>query len=227
MDKNARSFSLDNFIQGEIFPANFTDMPANQIDKKRRAPKRLRSGKSEIPIAPEVRIPASPATGGAEIRVIRNTRRSKSISAYREQGAIVIQIPARLPRSQVADLIPEMVQRVLTREARERSSDTDLIERAIELIQIYLPEFNERPASVVWRAMNERWGSCTTVDRTIRISERLNGAPSYVIDYVLVHELIHLRIPDHGKAFIDLLERFGESERASAFLEGYESGARA
>ena len=227
MDKNARSFSLDNFIQGEIFPANFTDMPANQIDKKRRAPKRLPSGKSEIPIAPEVRIPASPATGGAEIRVIRNTRRSKSISAYREQGAIVIQIPARLPRSQVADLIPEMVQRVLTREARERSSDTDLIERAIELIQIYLPEFNERPASVVWRAMNERWGSCTTVDRTIRISERLNGAPSYVIDYVLVHELIHLRIPDHGKAFIDLLERFGESERASAFLEGYESGARA
>lgn len=202
-------------------------MPANQIDKKRRAPKRLPSGKSEIPIAPEVRIPASPATGGAEIRVIRNTRRSKSISAYREQGAIVIQIPARLPRSQVADLIPEMVQRVLTREARERSSDTDLIERAIELIQIYLPEFNERPASVVWRAMNERWGSCTTVDRTIRISERLNGAPSYVIDYVLVHELIHLRIPDHGKAFIDLLERFGESERASAFLEGYESGARA
>ncbi|CAB5062744.1 unannotated protein [freshwater metagenome] len=227
MDKNARSFSLDNFIQGEIFPANFTDMPANQIDKKRRAPKRLPSGKSEIPIAPEVRIPASPATGGAEIRVIRNTRRSKSISAYREQGAIVIQIPARLPRSQVADLIPEMVQRVLTREARERSSDTDLIERAIELMQIYLPEFNERPASVVWRAMNERWGSCTTVDRTIRISERLNGAPSYVIDYVLVHELIHLRIPDHGKAFIDLLERFGESERASAFLEGYESGARA
>jgi len=227
VDKNARSFSLDNFIQGEIFPANFTDMPANQIDKKRRAPKRLPSGKSEIPIAPEVRIPASPATGGAEIRVIRNTRRSKSISAYREQGAIVIQIPARLPRSQVADLIPEMVQRVLTREARERSSDTDLIERAIELIQIYLPEFNERPASVVWRAMNERWGSCTTVDRTIRISERLNGAPSYVIDYVLVHELIHLRIPDHGKAFIDLLERFGESERASAFLEGYESGARA
>jgi len=227
VDKSARSFSLDNFIQGEIFPANFADMPVNQIDKKQRAPKRVRSGKSAIPIAPEVRIPASPSTGGAEIRIIRNTRRSRSISAYREQGAIVIQIPARLPRGQVADLIPEMVERVLTREARERSSDSELIERAIELMAIYLPEFNERPASVTWRAMNERWGSCTTVDRTIRISERLNGAPSYVVDYVLVHELIHLRVPDHGKAFIDLLERFGEGEKASAFLEGYESGARA
>jgi predicted metal-dependent hydrolase len=75
--------------------------------------------------------------------------------------------------------------------------------------------------------MNERWGSCTTVDRTIRISERLNGAPSYVIDYVLLHELIHLRIPDHSKGFADLLERFSEGEKASAFLEGYESGARA
>ena len=139
----------------------------------------------------------------------------------------MIQIPARLPRGQVADLIPEMVQRVLTREARERISDSDLIERAIELMSIYLPEFSERPASVTWRAMNERWGSCTTVDRTIRISERLNGAPSYVTDYVLLHELIHLRIPDHSKGFTDLLERFSEGETASAFLEGYESGARA
>lgn len=227
MDKNARSFSLDNFIQAELFPANFADVPNSQIDKKAHAPKRLRGGKSLIPIAPEVRIPASPSTAGAEIRVIRNTRRSRSISAYREQGAIVIQIPATLPRGQVADLIPEMVQRVLTREARERTSDSELSERAIELLAIYLPEFNERPASVTWRAMNERWGSCTTVDRTIRISERLNGAPSYVIDYLLVHELIHLRIPDHGKAFTELLERFSDGERASAFLEGYESGARA
>jgi predicted metal-dependent hydrolase len=227
VDKKAPTFSLDNFIQDAIFPANFADMPITQLDKKRQAPKRLRSGKSAIPIAPEVRIPASPSTGGAEIRVIRNTRRSRSISAYREQGAIVIQIPARLPRGQVADLIPEMVQRVLTREARERISDSDLIERAIELMAIHLPEFSERPASVTWRAMNERWGSCTTVDRTIRISERLNGAPSYVIDYVLLHELIHLRIPDHSKGFTDLLERFSEGEKASAFLEGYESGARA
>ena len=74
--------------------------------------------------------------------------------------------------------------------------------------------------------MNERWGSCTTVDRTIRISDRLSGAPDYVLDYLLVHELIHLEIADHGESFTALLSRFGDSERANAFLEGYEAGAQ-
>ncbi|MFM1968012.1 MAG: hypothetical protein RL590_869, partial [Actinomycetota bacterium] len=89
----------------------------------------------------------------------------------------------------------------------------------------YLPEFTIRPASVSWRVMKERWGSCTTVDRTIRISDRLNGAPEYVLDYLLVHELIHLMIPDHGAQFEALLARYEASERANAYLDGYEAGA--
>ena len=72
--------------------------------------------------------------------------------------------------------------------------------------------------------MRERWGSCTTVDKTIRISDRLNSAPEYVIRYVLFHELIHLRIAGHGDDFRELLARYPERQRAEAFLEGYEAG---
>jgi len=119
-----------------------------------------------------------------------------------------------------------MVEKILSQEAREKMSDQQLFQRAIELRRQYLPEFNIDPISVNWRVMNERWGSCTTLDRTIRISERLNGAPAYVVDYLLVHELIHLTIPDHGSGFESLLARFEGSELASAYLEGYEAGAR-
>jgi len=119
-----------------------------------------------------------------------------------------------------------MVEKILSREAREKMSDEALFDRAIELLNQYLPEFRVRPVSVVWRNMNERWGSCTTLDRTIRISDRLNGAPAYVVDYLLVHELIHLEIPDHGGEFEMLLARFERSELANAFLDGYEAGTR-
>jgi predicted metal-dependent hydrolase len=119
-----------------------------------------------------------------------------------------------------------MVEKILTREAREKISDSDLSQRAHELLKRYLPEFPHGPESVTWRPMNERWGSCTTLDRTIRISDRLNGAPDYVIDYLLVHELIHLMIPDHGPQFEALLARFEASDKASAYLDGYEEGAR-
>ena len=213
---------MENFIQEDLFATKVAQMPRHTKLIRAKRPKR-----PIVPNVPEVRIPGSEASGGAEIRLIRNPRRKRTISAYREQGAIVIQIPAKLPARELNDLIPEMVQRVLTREAREKVSEGELIERAGKLLATYLPEFSEKPVSITWRTMNERWGSCTTIDRTIRISDRLNGVPQYVLDYILLHELIHLRIPDHGADFQDLLDRFGDSDRACAFLEGYECGAHA
>ncbi len=200
---------MDNYIQGEIFDTNVRAVRA-QASKP----------------TSEIRIPPAEITGGAEIRVIRNSRRKRSISAYRESGAIVIQVPARLSKSKVSEVIPELVKKILTQEAREKMTDEALFTRALELMKIYLPEFTIQPVSVQWRSMNERWGSCTTVDRTIRISSRLNGAPPYVVDYLLVHELIHLVFADHGPEFERLLARFEGSDRASAYLDGYEAGAR-
>ncbi|MBM3721522.1 MAG: M48 family metallopeptidase [Actinobacteria bacterium] len=200
---------MDNFIQEEIFEAN---LPAVRAQASKPTS--------------EVRIPPTEIAGGAEVRVIKSSRRRRSISAYREHGAIVIQVPARLSNSKIQEVIPEMVEKILSREAREKMSDKALFDRALELFNQYLPEFRVRPVSVVWRSMNERWGSCTTLDRTIRISDRLNGAPSYVVDYLLLHELIHLEIPDHGGEFEKLLARFEESEMANAYLDGYEAGTR-
>ncbi|MFM8965148.1 MAG: M48 family metallopeptidase [Actinomycetota bacterium] len=200
---------MDNFIQEEIFEAN---LPAVRAQASKPTS--------------EVRIPPTEIAGGAEVRVIKSSRRRRSISAYREHGAIVIQVPARLSNSKIQEVIPEMVEKILSREAREKMSDKALFDRALELLNQYLPEFRVQPVSVVWRSMNERWGSCTTLDRTIRISDRLNGAPPYVVDYLLVHELIHLEIPDHGGEFEKLLARFEESEMANAYLDGYEAGTR-
>ncbi|MFM8937788.1 MAG: M48 family metallopeptidase [Actinomycetota bacterium] len=200
---------MDNFIQEEIFEAN---LPAVRAQASKPTS--------------EVRIPPTEIAGGAEVRVIKSSRRRRSISAYREHGAIVIQVPARLSNSKIQEVIPEMVEKILSREAREKMSDKALFDRALELLNQYLPEFRVQPVSVVWRSMNERWGSCTTLDRTIRISDRLNGAPSYVVDYLLLHELIHLEIPDHGGEFEKLLARFEESEMANAYLDGYEAGTR-
>jgi predicted metal-dependent hydrolase len=204
-----RGRGVENFIQEEFFDANVRDVRAQA------------SKPSSV-----VTIPGTEISGGAEIRVIRSSRRKRSISAYREQGAIVISVPAKLSNSKVSQVIPEMVEKILSREAREKFSDIELFDRAHALLRKYLPEFTVTPASVTWRAMNERWGSCTTVDRTIRISDRLNGAPEYVVDYLLVHELIHLQVADHGPQFELLLARFEESDKASAYLDGYEAGAR-
>ena len=168
-----------------------------------------------------------PGVDEGEIVVIRSTRRKKSISAYRQGGRIVISIPARLSKADERAIVPEMIAKIRDQEASKTLGEAQLASKIDQLLTELAPEITARPASVVWRPMRERWGSCTSVDRSIRISDRLKFAPEYALDYVLFHEAIHLQYFDHGDDFTEVLNRFEDSELASAYLDGYEAAERA
>lgn len=168
-----------------------------------------------------------PGINEGEIVVIRSSRRKKNISAYRAGGRIVVSIPARMSKADERAMVPEMVAKIRAQEAAITMSESALSARIDELLLELAPEISIRPAVVTWRAMRERWGSCTSVDRTIRISDRLKGAPSHSLDFVLFHEAIHLEISDHGEGFREILARFPKAEIASAYLDGYEAAETA
>ena len=168
-----------------------------------------------------------PGISEGEIVVIRSTRRKKNISAYRAGGRIVVSIPARMSKADERAMVPEMVAKIRAQEAAITMSESALATRIDELLLQLAPEITIRPAMVGWRAMRERWGSCTSVDRTIRISDRLKGAPATALDYVLFHEAIHLEVSDHGERFKAILARFPQAEVASAYLDGYEAAETA
>ena len=167
-----------------------------------------------------------PGISEGEIVVLRSKRRKKSISAYRQGGRIIISIPARMSKADERSVIPEMIAKIRAQEADESPSETMLMQRCVQLLERYAPEITICPKSINWRQMRERWGSCTSVDATIRISDRLKGAPDYALDYVLFHEAIHLHYFDHGPEFKALLARFPEESRAEAYLEGFEAAER-
>ena len=169
----------------------------------------------------------SPGISEGEIIVIRSTRRKKNVSAYRQGGRIVVSIPARMSKADERAMVPEMVAKIRAQEAAATMSEESLSLRVGELLTQLAPEITVRPSSVNWRAMRERWGSCTGADRSIRISDRLKGAPENVLDYVLFHEAIHLHIFDHGPEFKAILARFPEEALAEAYLSGYEAAETA
>jgi predicted metal-dependent hydrolase len=87
------------------------------------------------------------------------------------------------------------------------------------------------PSSVRWSETQRfRWGSCTVDTGTIRLSARLRDFPRWVVDYVLLHEVAHLRYLSHGPRFWSLVNRYPLSERARGYLiakggdEGIEEG---
>jgi predicted metal-dependent hydrolase len=56
------------------------------------------------------------------------------------------------------------------------------------------------------RAMKTRWGSCSASGRLL-LNSQLIELPSSAIDYVIAHELCHLRVAKHGARFDRLLAR--------------------
>lgn len=148
-----------------------------------------------------------------KVEVIRSTRRRKTIQAVERNGVVRLSIPHTFSKAEEEHWADVMVKRL------ERRRDADRIDVARRARQLADRHDLPRPASIKW-ATNQTsiWGSCTPADKTIRISARLAGYPRWVLDYVIVHELAHLRYHGHGPRFRALVDRYPLAERARGFL---------
>jgi hypothetical protein len=152
--------------------------------------------------------------GGLPVRVevVRSPRRHRTVSARPHGEVLRIAIPAAMSLRQEDRWVREMA----TRHVRSLASATiDLEARADSLSRRYdLPQ----ATSVRWVDMESQWGSCTMAERSIRIASRVASFPSWVLDYLLVHELAHLVHGDHSPAFWEVVARYPRAERARGYL---------
>ncbi|MDQ0368616.1 M48 metallopeptidase family protein [Catenuloplanes indicus] len=163
------------------------------------------------------------ATRKPVVEVRRSQRRRRTVSAYRDGERVVVLIPDQFSRAEETEWVDRMLARLAAREERLLRTDAELLARARRLITRYLDDHRDQvlPDSVRWVTnQNGRWGSCTPADRTIRISHRIQEMPEWVIDYVLLHELVHLVVPSHNARFWHLVGRYPRTERARGYLEG-------
>jgi len=82
-------------------------------------------------------------------------------------------------------------------------AERDLTERAYDLIK----EMRVYPTSVRVNNAKRIWGSCSS-NKSINFSWRLVMADDDVIDYVIVHELAHIKEPNHSKQFWAIVEYY-------------------
>ena len=160
------------------------------------------------------------------IEVVRSPRRKKTITAEIVGDALVVSIPARLSRAEEHEWVNRMALRMAHRKRRERlNHEGDLERRAAMLADRYVD--GVRPASIEWvDPQRSRWGSCSPTDGSIHLSLTLSEYPAWVRDYVIVHELAHLEVPDHSARFWAIVNRYPMTERARGFLiaKGMEEG---
>jgi predicted metal-dependent hydrolase len=148
-----------------------------------------------------------------EIELVRGTRRRKHVEAVLVGDRLRVSFPRWMSIAEAEKVAAELAERM---KRRVDSSSIDIAARARRLAKEYgLP----RARQVRWvDNQRQRWGSCTPEDLTIRVSSRLAAFPAWVLDYVLVHELAHLVVPNHGPAHDELVARYPLAERATGFL---------
>jgi predicted metal-dependent hydrolase len=81
------------------------------------------------------------------------------------------------------------------------------------LIRKWEGRLNVRLHGYALRTMKTRWGSCNTRRKHIRLNTELATKPIHLVEYVVVHELVHLRVPNHGPRFVALMDQHVPSWR--------------
>ena len=147
------------------------------------------------------------------VEVIRSKKRRRSISAQLVGDVLRVSIPAWMSTAEEESSVADMVRRFRRRMA---THDIDPAERARRLARTFSLNV---PQTIAWADnLTSVWGLCTPSQSDIRISTRLVGFPTWVLDYVIVHELAHLHVPGHGPDFWQIVNRYPKSERAIGYL---------
>jgi len=85
-----------------------------------------------------------------------------------------------------------------------------------ELVKAEIPEIIARWETVMGvkvekfyvQQMKTKWGSCTPARRSIRLNTELALKPKKMLEYVVVHEMVHLLEPTHSQRFVAYMDRF-------------------
>jgi predicted metal-dependent hydrolase len=92
---------------------------------------------------------------------------------------------------------------------------------ATESVRVRAEEIGVSPGRCAIRMQKSRWGSCSSAGN-LNLNLKLYALPAHLMDYVVVHELAHLKVLNHSPAFwSEVAAYYPEYENAEADLQRY------
>jgi hypothetical protein len=154
-----------------------------------------------------------------ELIDVRRSRRARRWTLSVPWGApTLLTVPSWMADDEIAQVMDSHREWIAAERAKQRPrlgldprriSELEARRAVRELVAMLIeeeaPEIGVEPARIQIRDQRSRWGSCSTRG-TLCFNWRLVLAPFDVLDYVVVHELCHLRVPNHSRRFWKLVE---------------------
>ena len=162
--------------------------------------------------------------GTISVEILRDGRLRTRVHWEWNGDQVRVRAPRRATKRELDRIVSEIVEEVKRKRQRVRArADADLEAMARSINRKYF-EGKIKWHSLRWVSnMSKRLGSCTVGGPTsgdIRISDKIQGWPRWVVEYVVAHELCHLTYPNHSKEFWAYVNHYPRAERARGFIMG-------
>ncbi|TIN28843.1 MAG: M48 family metallopeptidase [Mesorhizobium sp.] len=159
---------------------------------------------AKVPARPQVRPGIKIPVRGVAHRIVHEPSKRGTVTVSSdERGPLLIVHGDRIH-------LPRRIADFLKREAKKE------IEK---LVLKHTQALGKRAKAVRFKDTSSRWGSCTS-EGNLSFSWRIMMAPSPVINYLVAHEVAHLREMNHGPKFWKLCEQLcPDTERCKAWLK--------
>jgi predicted metal-dependent hydrolase len=152
------------------------------------------------------------------IEIIRSKKRKSTVQAKFANEKLCIYLPCGMTESEEKKWIDRMIKWGQRHQKRKNLNDDGVLsKRAQELNKKYFNGSLDFSIKFVTN-QNTRFGSCTSANKSIRISDRIAKTPRWVQDYVIIHELAHLVHPNHTERFWEKVNQYKYAERAKGYL---------
>ncbi len=140
-----------------------------------------------------------------EVKIRHQHRRSLMMRATR--GGIEVFVPLWLKKDspQVRRFIEEGLKQLADKVPPTPPQQTS--PQALRaLVHTWAERIGVQPGKITLRPMQRKWGSCSG-RQNITLNTALTWLPPHLAEYIIVHELVHLRVFNHGKAFKALMSQ--------------------
>jgi predicted metal-dependent hydrolase len=155
------------------------------------------------------------AANDAITYALTRSRRKTLAIHVKPDGTVEVRAPLRLAKSEIERFVAEKSAWIEKKQAqiaaRQPAAPRELptseyangeFERVVrELVPSWEKLLGVSVTFVGIRRMTSRWGSCTAKTRRIRLNAALEYCPHECLEYVIVHELAHLRENNHSPRF--------------------------
>ena len=161
---------------------------------------------------------------GIDVQITRRKNMRTTRLRVKGDGSVVVSTACSTPKRTIVKIVEDNLEWIATQQQAVRLSPMHRADNATDaekrewravveagtklLLEQWEPIIGVRVKKLAFRSMKSRWGSCQPATGRVCINTRLALYPARCLEYVVVHELVHMLEPSHNARFHALMTGF-------------------